>query len=299
MKKEFTKGLNLIKKEVKRMKKGLIFGLVVLSLLLSVTALYAYPTSPGNYNGLFFRNSEVAIDKDNSGTVSVGDTLWGVIKLNEITNAGNDNSGQTGIQIWPGAAPAEITGYFATDVLAVGAGPAPGTFMITFKPAAVDPKGILNVGAGEVLRLYEDNAVNFNDATQAQAFATATNGIFHSSLGLTNANDYWYSITTTLLLNLPPTPIGESYAGLDYVIKPFLVDKVNDPNESIVNTNVDLWFNSELFGKGTYPSNTLMHYGSNDPAVQHPTIPEPSTMILLGAGLIGIAAYGRKRLVKK
>jgi len=283
----------------------------------------------GNYEGVFFRNSEVWLDNDGDDTVSVGDQFWGVMNLNELTDAGADPSGQTGPQIWPlgGAAPPpEITGYFATEVTAVyapGSAAPPNhptsagsaTISTIILSATTDPNGIL--AAGDVMNVYEDGAINYNDANQGSARTTATDGALLGSFAMPNpadpgADSYWY----TLAPNVPPGSgsVGESFGGLleGSDAFPWLFGPVNDPNEDYSSNaqlaggvSVDFWFNSELFvlaggaATGFAIGDALsMHFGSNDPGVFMPVsvIPEPSTLILLGMGLVGMAAYGRKRL---
>ena len=292
----------------------------------------ALPLAPdGNYEGVFFRNSEVLMDNDHNGLISVGDVLWGVMNLNELTNAGADASGQTGPQLWPlggAAAPKEVTAYFAIEVGFVGppGSPAPPYHPITetsatiativFKPlTGADPNGILN--AGDVIQLYEDNAINFDDSTQGSALATATNGSLLGSFAMPNpydpgADSYWYALAP--LVPLGQGDVGEAFAGVVEGSNPFpwAFGPVNDPNENYSSNaqlangvDVDFWFNTELFGLaggvGTgfaIGADQPMHFGSNDPGVFMPVstgIPEPSTLILLGMGLVGLAAAGRKR----
>lgn len=281
------------------MKK--VIGLATLALL-AVTLLcvpakvFAYPVFFGDYNGLFFNNAEVLLDKDGSGSVSIGDTFWGTVQLQQI-KAPTDPSGTGGGTIWfPGGGfgTVEVTGYFATDVTGIllpPFGADPGNPTIVLGAPAIDPNGIL--AGGEVLRLFEDTAVDYNDSTQALALATATDGTLHSSLGLTGG--YWYTVAPIV----PPGSgdVGVSFAGLNYIISPFATVPVNDPNEGFSGLSVDVFFNSEIGSLGNFggaSSGTKMHFFSNDPAVYKP-IPEPASMMLLGMGLFGIAGLRRRK----
>lgn len=325
MKKRFSKGLNLERKEVKEMMKRMMLllpAVLALSLMLYAPQVLAYPMVTGSYNGLFFNDAEVLLDKTGPGEVSIGDTFWGVAQIQSIKNAYGDPTGQTGPTIWALGGvlgpPQEITAYFATDVIDIGLPSAPLTIgglpnnpisigsatiaTIILGPPAIDPKGIL--GPGAVMNIYQDATMDYDDSTQALALATAAtnpDNILHSVLGLSGG--YWYTLAPVV----PPGSgdVGESFAGLNYISSPFGTLLINDPNEDYSSgagvpggLNVDLFFNAELFQLNPITDTTHMHFGSNDPAVQFP-IPEPSSLLLLGAGLIGIAAFGRKRLLKK
>jgi len=270
----------------------------LLMLTVCVPAIYSnpLPSVPGEFNGIFFRNSEVLIDEDSSGTISVGDIFWGVLQVNEIA-APTDQQGQTGPRIWPlsGVPPAEITGYFAIEVVAtyvVGHPSNPFFEDLIILGPAVDPNGIL--APGEVIRIYEDTNFNFNDSTQGSALASATDGTLLWSFGLGSGGGspggYWYTVAPVA----PPGSgdVGESYAGLNVITAPpgDAFGLVNDPNEDFSSgagvpggLDVQFWFNSEIFRLPLNPGLTIdpddpMHFGSNDPAVYKPVEGVPCTL---------------------
>lgn len=274
-------------------------AIVVTLMLMTSVSAFAFPYLAGDYNGIFFRNAEVFVDNDGSNDISVGDVFWGVMSVQNIV-APTDLFGQTGPNYWrTGDVPTEITGYFAQKVVnVVDTGivtPDGNLFNLYFGPAGADDPNKL-VAGNEAILIYEDAVENYNDASQASGLSTATDGTFSFSLGFGNAGDYWY---TPLVLNDPfiVGDVGESYAGLSFIQNPLLVSLVNDPNESEFDSDVEFWFNSEIFGLGTYGTvnqNSKFHFGSNDPAVYYP-VPEPSTFMLLGAGLLGFLVVGRKK----
>lgn len=298
------------------------FGFLVASLVLifGISSAFAIPMVVGDYNGIFFRNSEVLVDEDNDNEVDVGEIFWGVANVNEIV-APTDSAGQTGPQTWPlggSVPPPEVTGYFiyevtgAWDPLEAG-NPTPGLPYMEFGPTNTDPNNIFTtaeLAAGATIKFFEDTIINFDDTTQGSALATATDGNNFWTLGFgpnwdsSSTGGYWYAYAPKVVPVLGP--IGEGYAGLNFLKPtqpPQLFALVNDPNESVEDLDVELWLNSELFrlegNQGlTIGDNDSMHFGSNDPGVFKP-VPEPASMLLLGSGLISLAAFGRKKFFKK
>ncbi len=284
------------------------FGFLVASLVLTfgISSAFAIPMVMNEYNGLFFRNSEVIVDANNNSQADVGEIFWGVYNLNEIV-APTDVAGQTGPEIWPliGVPPSEITGYFVYEVTAVydpgePGNPTPGTPYMEFGPASSDPNSIFtaaDLAAGAVLRFFEDTDITYDDSTQGKALDGATDGSVLWTLGFgpnsdnTSTSGYWYALAPK---DIPPVGspgrIGESYGGLNY-LNPMLCGLVNDPNETITNLDVEFWFNSEIYRLPVNEDLEIgpdvpMHFGSNDPAVYRPLEEElPGECRMTGGGV--------------
>lgn len=271
-------------------------------LLILGTVAQAIPVQNGVYNGLYFENSEVWLDsgpRGPDGILSVGDVLWGTLALNGV-KGGTDSDGQSGTTIWSIGGglnpPKEITGYFISQVVGfVDQGGGVGTFI--FSTPSSDPNGIISnaeLAAGVTLKIYEDDAVDYNTSTQSNAVSTATDGSLLWSLTLGNTGivnsasadtGYWFSNAVINPFNAPQSQLGDSFAGVNVLVNNSGIAKfglVNDPNESAFDSDVHIWFNSELsvlqsglLNNFKVGPNEPMHFFSNDPGVYFP-IPEPA-----------------------
>ncbi len=280
------------------MRKWMMVTIASFILVMWGTFLYAYPTLvQGVDNDAYFNNYENWVDVDQSGSISAGDYFYGILSVQNI-NVG-------GTTVWYQGANDQFSGYFLIEVASVtdpDNDPTTADSTITFKPysGTTDPYGILDPTAGEVMALYTDTTTPFeyNGITVADDIAKATDGTLWATL--TTNGGYWYTPNAPLKPPGGGNKVGTSFAGL-YFVQDNTGEPgwklINDPLEGIVNANVQVYFQSEIEDYGPNGINGTWQFGSNDPATMHP-LPEPTTLLLLGTGLIGLAGIGRKKKKK-
>jgi len=269
----------------------------------------------GETNTLYFQNVENWVDLDDDKLVSAGDIFYGIISMQNIMSGGAEqwsasNSGTID----------SLSGIFmtqVTDVFEDAGGPVhiemgavdSGLDLSTLTGYGLTDANFTAVdrAAGVVLNLYTDTTTAYQEngagggGTDAGKIAAdidrATDGNLWGSLGITDG--YWYSHSPFY------DPLGLnadtilSYSGLNFVTNNTGYDyqDVNDPNESESDLTVDMYADSKITVNAV--TGTL-HWGyqSDDPATVVVT-PEPSTFILLGAGLVGAALVRRRVKMKK
>ncbi len=256
---------------------------------------------------LFSDNSaEILIDRNNNGTLDVGDSLRGILSIDNITAGGPQTA------IGNGTAYNELTGIFQTIVLAkiqtfVGVGPIPSRFTYLF---GADP--LSGLGAGIVGALYDDPAQNFARSncsvnTAAACEATATGGALWATLS--TAGGFWSAtnaVDNTSLGGVFPlnTPLGQFGMGLNFVINNtgFQWNKVNCFNTATFAFSlVDVCGNGSIIatGRNTGPGATVTPYDLfDDVNFTANRVPEPGSMSLFALALLGLGASMRKRKAK-
>lgn len=170
------------------------------------------------------------------------------------------------------------------------------------------------LGAGEILALYHQTGVGTttfeSNGTMADDLTKATDGNLLFSLGLTPGTGFFYTHANLPVVSPLVNFSGESWAGLNVVANntgfPTFLG-LNDPNETEMGGAgllTDAILSSELepnvfsiFHPNATVGTSPWDFRSNDPGTIHPT-PEPSTLVLLGAGLLGLGAYTRKKFKK-
>ena len=270
-------------KSMSKIKSLLVGAALIVATATSASAVpIVLPTGPGDITAIKFTNYENVINGANSNpfAIDAGDTIFGILKVSSIDTTISSNQTYSNA-----SSPYELTGVFQISVVA-------GSIAFGSPVGHVD----FALNSGDYFNFYYDDAKNFN-AQAANSVANASDGNLWLSItgsdyvqgyadaapGLTTYNKNWANPTvnntgynfTSLLWPAVIGQVGVAPLPTDF----YFESKVND---LLAGTYVDGW-----------------KYLSQDPFyAQASAVPEPGTLLLLGAGLTGLAIVAKRRSKK-
>ena len=271
-----------------------ILAMALLALLLCAGSAFAQPTLGPGFNFITFTNFEnrIPVEGDND-LILPGDIFYGIARIDAIDWASTPVSPD-----WiPTLNTQYLQGYFFTQVKEINPVSAEQIEIIFETPTVSDPWGVISdaeLAQGVVLKWFESSTpLMFTD--EATSIASATDGSLWLSLSIEDG--YWWSLALPNAAGLTPGQfIGTSYYGLNAVdgsASSGLI-QINDPIEDLFDLDVNFYGQAKIFtSDSNNPTGRIWEFYSSDPAVV--ATPEPGTLLILGSGLLGLAASRRRR----
>lgn len=278
------------------MQKILHSMLVVLMIVLAYTSnAQAYPTLTAGTTDIKFFNYENMVDNPTDtvanglkNVISVGDIFYGIASAQTFTEAG------AATQYWSATSTDNLASYFVLEVKDVSL-ISGDSYKITFgaiTSASQDPNGVFtdaDVLNGVVEKLYYDNkALTFGSSVAADVLSVI-DGSAYATLTLTGTS-YWFGIGFINPTLATTNYLSTNFWGLDSLSSFGNINPVLITNPALSSTVL-----SEVVGESTIiknRDNTVWTYKSTDPF--RVTTPEPTTILIVGSGLIGLFAIRRR-----
>lgn len=270
-----------------------ILAMAMLALLLCAGSAFALPTLGSGFNFITFTNYEnrIPVMGDNE-LIMPGDIFYGIARIDAIDWAETPVSPD-----WlPTLNTQYLQGYFFTQVASVTPVSATEVQIVFETPTISDPFGVISdaeLAQGVVLKWFESSTpLMFTD--EATSIASATDGTLWMSLSIDGG--YWWSLALPSASGLDPNAfVGTTYYGLNLVdgSVEYLIP-INDPIEELFDLDVNFYGQAKIFASDSNnPTGRIWEFYSSDPAVV--ATPEPGTLLILGSGLLGLAAARRRR----
>jgi hypothetical protein len=337
MRKNLMNRLNPKGKEVKTMKKIAFLTSMLIALLVFAGVSQAIIINSGPFGGKYTDNSYADFDylSGNLGpavaapgqdvingqynTTPTGN-IWGIVSLTGIhtlLDNNPENNNLSGAAYY--AAGSDNKYYFGVyGGLTYMSGSAPGEVRLGAASGITPYLKIYEVGAADI-GAYDAAATSGPNVPGAGAFGSFATDIINAptavlwldttfSANTLAAYDLGFQAGELELVKYGTTQTGDAEAYLDILggtgASLFETGVFDLANLLIGTDRADLKIISDLTANFNGVSNTWTNpFGwttnSQDPVTGvGSTIPEPSTIILLGAGLFGIGIFGRKKLKK-
>jgi len=252
-----------------------------------------------------YQNWELLLDdqgvaKPLDAQIGVGDQIWGLLRLSTV-HAPDTST------IWAESGASEVTGFF-TGLTVSSVVASAGGYDVSFTGGTLDMYYDTTPDAGAPTPYIGGVQANGYLGNNYAAIVAANPGYFDSDAGADFLSvNFGYGIvpgdfSTTQLASVtgltdPYTGVGSFYADAVGGYLQYLFD--SNGFTMFDGTKRDFFSMSNIttpnpIPGGTVPNTFDFHFASNDPAIVT-TVPEPSTFLLIGAGLCSCFFFRRKR----